>query len=184
VIAYVATLIANTVRISTALRLQRMPSDLSWLSNWMTANQRHRLEGIFVYFGFLLLLFLLSERTSENFLSAEGTTTTQNSPNAGEAPTSRDSGLSEHASGLIGRSIFPLLIYYATTLGIPLANGAYHRGGDFWQHSLFVLLTPLALVLPFIAFRFYLLTIRFKRDAPSTVSVEPAGIRNTSQPPA
>jgi hypothetical protein len=30
--------------------------------SWLTANQLHRLEGIVVYFGFLLLLFVLTER--------------------------------------------------------------------------------------------------------------------------
>lgn len=54
VIAYLATLIANTVRICVALR----GIEISWL----TANQVHRLEGIVVYFGFLLLLFMLIER--------------------------------------------------------------------------------------------------------------------------
>ena len=57
-VAYLTTLVANTVRISTALHLQKTPLELSWLSG----NQLHRLEGIFIYFGFLLLLFLISER--------------------------------------------------------------------------------------------------------------------------
>jgi hypothetical protein len=49
-------------------------------------------------------------------------------------------------------------MYYATTLGIPLANGAYRPGiaaTDFWEHSVFVLLTPLLLILPLAMFRFY-----------------------------
>ena len=56
VIAYVATLIANTVRICLALE----GLELSWL----TRNQVHRVEGIVVYFGFLLLLFVVMERSS------------------------------------------------------------------------------------------------------------------------
>lgn len=128
VVAYLATLVANTVRISTALRLRRMPLAISWLSG----NQLHRVEGIFIYFGFLLLLFVLSEK-----VSSETATT------------------SENPSGLLRQSFFPLLIYYATTLGIPLANGAYHQGSDFWEHSVFVLLTPLLLILPLATFRLY-----------------------------
>jgi hypothetical protein len=65
---------------------------------------------------------------------------------------------SENASGLFRQTFFPLLVYYATTLGIPLANGAYRPGiaaTDFWEHSLFVLLTPLLLILPLATFRFY-----------------------------
>ena len=141
--AYLATLIANTVRISIALRLHRAPLEISWLSG----NQLHRFEGIFIYFGFLLLLFMVSERmSSENAWSSESA-----------------SGLPPHAGrargdpGLFRRSFFPLLIYYATTLGIPLANGAYRPGtaaADFWEHSVFVLLTPLLLILPLAIFRF------------------------------
>jgi exosortase K len=113
-VAYLATLVANTVRISLALRLQRLPSDIDWL----TPNQLHRFEGIFIYFGFLLLLFVFSEQIG-----------------------------SQKASGLLRRSLFPLLVYYVTTLGIPLANRAYRQEPDFWEHSLFVLLTPLIPIL-------------------------------------
>ncbi len=120
--AYLATLVANTVRISTALRLHQMPLEISWLS----PNQLHRFEGIFIYFGFLLLLFIVSEKMS-----------------------------SENAAGLFRQSFFPLIMYYATTLGIPLANGAYRQGNGFWEHSLFVLLTPLLLILPLATFRLY-----------------------------
>ena len=52
--AYIATLIANTTRIWLALSDVRI--------SLLTAQQQHRLEGIVVYFGFLLLLFLVTER--------------------------------------------------------------------------------------------------------------------------
>lgn len=113
--AYPATLVANTVRISTALWLHRTRLEASWL----TSNQLHRLEGIFIYFGFLLLLFAVIEKISSK---------------------------NETGASLFRQSFFPLLIYYATTLGIPLANGAYRQGTDFWEHSLFVLMAPLALM--------------------------------------
>jgi exosortase K len=126
--AYLATIVANTVRISTALLLRGMNHEAGWLS----PNQLHRFEGIFIYFGFLLLLFMVSEKMSSDKASS-----------------------SENASGLFRRFFWPLLFYYATTLGIPMANGAYRQGADFWEHSLFVLLIPLALILPLAAFRFY-----------------------------
>ena len=129
VAAYLATLVANTVRISTALRMRGLAVELNWLS----ANQLHRFEGIFVYFGFLLLLFVVSEKMdSEN-------------------------SASKKSVSLFRQSFFPLLIYYATTLGIPLANGAYRTGtaAGFCEHSVFVLLTPLLLILPLAAFRLY-----------------------------
>ena len=118
-IAYLVTLVANTVRIAIALRLGRL-SEISCLNSY----QLHRVEGILVYFGFLLLLFVGSEKMS-----------------AGKT------------SSLLRQSFFPLLIYYATMLGIPLANGGYRQGPDFWEHSVFVLLIPLLLILPFALFR-------------------------------
>jgi exosortase K len=126
--AYLATLVANTVRISTALRLHRMPLETGWLN----PNQLHRFEGIFIYFGFLLLLFTVSEKMSSD-----------------------DASSSENASGLFRPPFCPLLFYYATTLGIPMANGAYRQGAGFWEHAAFVLLTPLILIISLAAFRFY-----------------------------
>ncbi len=102
VLAYAATLVANTMRIWIALH----PVKVSWL----TANQLHRLEGILVYFGFLLLLFMLTERSYS-----------------------------------IKRFLLPLLIYYAMTLGIPLASGNWQQSATFWEHSAFVLVLPLIL---------------------------------------
>ncbi|MEN3330918.1 MAG: hypothetical protein V7641_283 [Blastocatellia bacterium] len=117
-IAYLATLVANTVRIALALRLGRLPQ-ISPLNH----EQLHRVEGIVVYFGFLLLLFGVSEKLS-----------------AGKT------------SGLSRQSFFPLLVYYATVLGIPLINGGYRQGAGFWEHTVFVLLIPLLLILPFAVF--------------------------------
>lgn len=118
--SYLATLIANTVRIATALRLQHSSLDVGGLNS----NQLHRLEGILIYFGFLLLLYVVDE-----------------------AINSRAS-----ATGKLRSTLFPLLIYYAITLLMPLANGAY-RQAEFWEHSLFVLITPIPLVLLLSIFR-------------------------------
>jgi exosortase K len=120
-VAYMVTLAANTVRISASLSTRGLSSGGGWLS----AGQLHRLEGVFIYFGFLLLLFAAAERVSPG-----------GRPSAGQT------------AGLCGRPLFPLLVYYATTLGVPLLGGAYRRGADFWEHALFVLLIPLALSLP------------------------------------
>ena len=104
--AYVATLIANTVRICVALEIQRRSVEVSWL----TANQLHRLEGIVVYFGFLMLLFVVMERR-----------------------------------GSLKTWLFPLAIYYAMTLGLPLVNGSFYRAA-FWEHFGFVVALPLMIV--------------------------------------
>lgn len=130
-LAYVSTLVANTARISLALQIKRMPAEISWLN----PDQIHRFEGVFIYFGFLLLLFALSERRS-----------------------------SATTSGLLRQYLMPLFAYYATALAVPLANGAYRQGREFWEHSLFVLLIPLLLILPLATFRF-LSSMRICRSA-------------------
>lgn len=109
VLAYASTLVANTTRIWIALHPVRV--------SWLTANQVHRLEGIVVYFGFLLLLFMLTERSIS-----------------------------------VKKFLFPLLIYYAATLGVPLVTGHWQQSAAFWEHFAFVLLLPLILVLPLCAF--------------------------------
>lgn len=122
VVAYATTLVANAVRIVIALRLLRTPPDIGNLSS----GELHRLEGILVYFGFLLLLFVASDR-----------------------------GNAKRTSRLFSLALFPLLIYYATTLGVPLANSAYRQrlnSGDFGEHFVFVSLTPLILIVPVAAF--------------------------------
>ena len=138
VAAYVATLVANTVRISVALWLKRTPLGISWLSR----DQLHRVEGIFVYFGFLLLLFVISEKL--------------NSKSASNLPP--HAGCRRGKPSLLRQSVFPLIIYYVIALGIPLANGVYHReiaATAFWEHSAFVLLIPLLLMIPLATFRVY-----------------------------
>ena len=113
-LAYVATLIANTTRICVALEIQRRSIEVDGLNG----NQLHRLEGIVIYFGFLLLLFMLTERM--------------------ETARTRKALL------------FPLGIYYATTLGIPLLNGSFHQGMPFWEHFVFVSVLPLIVIIPFV----------------------------------
>ena len=147
VFAYVATLVANTVRISTALRLRSMPLAISWL----TPDELHRLEGILIYFGFLLLLLMVSEKMSYRNL-------TSRSSDRSASLSSEELSGSARRSGLLRSCLFALLVYYATTLGIPLVTGAYRPGAvstGFWEHSLFVLLTPLVLILPLAVFRFF-----------------------------
>ena len=109
-VAYVTTVIANAVRICVALEIQRRSIEVSGLD----ANQLHRVEGIVVYFGFLMLLFVVMERRL---------------------------------------LMFPVIIYYVMTLGVPLVNGAFHRAG-FWEHFGLVMVMPLAVMLPVLIVRF------------------------------
>jgi len=128
--AYLATIVANTVRISTALQLR----DFSLGRSQLSFDEVHRFEGIFIYFGFLLLLFLVSEKLPY----AKDTQPL--------SPISR--------SGFLRRALFPVLVYYGITLAIPVVNGAYRHGKDFWEHSAFVLVIPWLLILPLAVFRF------------------------------
>lgn len=122
--AYVTTIAANTVRITVAMRLHRMSPEMIWIN----PEQLHRLEGIFIYFGFLLFLFTFAE-SLEDRASGRG--------------------------GLLWQSLIPLLLYWFFTLGIPIFNGAYRQGTTFWQHLLFVLITPAILILPLAAIRWF-----------------------------
>jgi predicted permease len=118
----------------------------------LNPEQLHRFEGIFIYFGFLLMLFAISE--SKN------------------SETPRD---------MLRQSFFPLFVYYATALGMPLANGAYRQGRDFWEHSLFVLVIPLLLILPLATFRFLssLTICRAVAQKLKSRSIFPGGKRKT-----
>jgi exosortase K len=60
VVGYIATVLANTVRIVVALWLAAHPLAIGW---W-TAARIHRIEGVFVYFGMLVALHALVQRTA------------------------------------------------------------------------------------------------------------------------
>ncbi len=122
--AYATTIVANTVRIAVALRTQRMQHDVVWVN----PEQLHRLEGIFVYFGFLMVLFVVSETLAP-----------------GVRPGPRQD--------LVRTAWLPLLIYWVVTLGVPVLNGALSGGDRFWEHFAFVTLTPVILILPLLIFR-------------------------------
>src|SRR5262245_21698942 len=130
-IAYLATIVANTARITIALLLRQSSVEISWLN----PDQLHRFEGVFIYFGFLLLLFVVSEKMS-----------------------------SEKTSDSSRSFLFPLLVYYAIALGVPLATGAYRQGTEFWRHALFVLLIPLLLTLSSLIFRGAFMSIRRRHE--------------------
>jgi len=129
VLAFVATIVTNTVRISLALQML----ETQRRNRWLNAEDTHRLEGILVYFGFLLLLFVVAEEVDR-----------------------RLGGTREERAGIEGfsRFLFPLAVYYATTLGVPLVNGAF-RQSEFWEHSAFVLLIPLGLLTPLALFHMF-----------------------------
>jgi hypothetical protein len=96
---------------------------MGWSS--LTAAEIHRLEGITVYFGGLLLLYALVQRVDE----------------PGSPKRQRREG------GPVFRYALPLACYYLVTLGLPLINGASQAGEAFLTHAMVVLLVPPALIL-------------------------------------
>ena len=125
-IAYLTTIITNTVRICVALQMQGWPSDVAGLDH----NEIHRIEGILVYFGFLLLLYWLTEP--------------------------------EGLEGWLKRSSFPLGIYYSTTVGMPLLNGAYRQGSKFWVHTAFVVILPFTLIVGLSLMKWFQSAVKLK----------------------
>ncbi|HKP47981.1 MAG TPA: hypothetical protein VJT50_15375, partial [Pyrinomonadaceae bacterium] len=134
--AYLATIVANTARICLALWLRTISHDVGWIDQ----EQLHRLEGIVVYFGFLLLLFVYQQKYSTRLRNL------QSEPKAGPRPRT------------LYDFRFPLLIYYGTAVGIPLLTAVYRQTEvpvDFQQHLLFVLFIPLVIIVPCECFRRY-----------------------------
>jgi len=115
--AYAATIIANTTRIVVALYSRNIQT------SWIDHDDLHRVQGIVIYFGFLLALFVASERFA-----------------------ARDRSVWSSGSLTGRRSAYLLAIYYAVTLGIPLMRGGY-RDPAFWQHAPIVVLIPIALII-------------------------------------
>jgi exosortase K len=112
--SYVATIIANTVRISADLATRDLAPNVYGLS----PEEMHRVEGIVIYFGFLVVLFLLADMKF------------------------RGCSLYE----VLPRLPLPLAIYYLTAFAVPLLRGAW-ADTEFWSHSIFVLLVPFVMVL-------------------------------------
>jgi exosortase K len=121
-VSYFATIAANTVRISLAIKLHRMEGP----SIWANPEQLHRFQGIFIYFGFLMLIFVLLERVYRQ--------------------DSRKSRL---------RYLIPLSVYWLMTLGVPILSGAHSRGVDPREHFVFVVATPVMILMPLLAFEFF-----------------------------
>jgi exosortase K len=122
--SYLTTVIANAFRISIALLMRRSQQTEIWL----TPDQLHRLEGIVVYFGFLVVLFIVSESLT---------------------PRSRID--STPSRSFTRQYLPPLLAYYGTTIGVPLVNGAFHgtlRSAEFVEYATFVIVVPAVLLVP------------------------------------
>ena len=113
--AYGWTVIANTARIAIALH----DAGVQELAD---SEERHRFEGIIVYFTFLIALYMIANKFDEP----------RTGPDPGRIMTS---------------ALLPLLVYYSVALGLPLLNGSYRAAK--MDHFLSVLLVPLLVWIPF-----------------------------------
>ena len=161
--AYLATIITNAFRIVLALQMRLM--DIGASSSGVTRAEMHRLEGIFVYFGFLLLLFVASDGVSRKIAGNSAST----------------SSTSKSLGSLIKDAWFPLLIYYTTTLAFPVLNAACHGrnlADDFWKHSGFVCVTPLLVLLTLVAVRWVWVCSRESRSEISNFKSQISNLRS------
>jgi exosortase K len=118
-LAYAATVIANTARIAVALWLTTHPLT----TDFWTAARVHRVEGIGVYFGMLVLLHVLLQRLAR--------------------PSEKPCGAMRET---LQRARVPLASYYLVTVLVPLANGSGTVSHAFLEHMAFVVLAPPTLV--------------------------------------
>lgn len=114
VTSYVATIIANTFRITTDLATRDLAPNVYGLSR----EEMHRVEGIVIYFGSLIALFLIADMYLRRC----------------------------DFNQVLRRLPLPLAIYYIAAFLVPLTRGAL-ADHSFWTHSIFVLLIPFVIVL-------------------------------------
>jgi exosortase K len=149
VASYAAAVMVNAVRIAIAMWLAAHP-----LAAFSTADV-HRIEGIAVYFGGLVLLHELARRSDS--AARRGTCMIPAAPTA--------------VAHACRRAAVPLTAYYAVTLGLPLANGAAQSGARLVDHAVVVLVVPLLMVALARVFR-------------SASRMRKSRIRDPSQPPS
>ena len=111
-VSYAVTIGANALRISSALWLNSGSHEFPGVDR----DELHRLDGIMVYFGVMLLVHAAYKRSAR-----------------------RDGNRAWRSH------IFPLAVYYAVTLLVPAMNGA-PRDPEFLRHAVFVLAMPVVLI--------------------------------------
>ena len=111
--SYLTAVVVNAVRIAIAMWLAAHSAVLPGIS----AADVHRVEGIVVYFGGLVLLYELARRLERGASVVH----------------------------FFHRVALPLAAYYVVTLAIPFANGSA-RSSAFAGHALIVTVVPVVLI--------------------------------------
>lgn len=158
--AYLITIVANSARIAVSLWLNySRPSFLG-----LGREELHRLDGISVFFGFLLLICVIAEPRSK----AAGLTNSSLAPRVKRAVFDR-TGVN------FKRYVLPLAVYYGMTLGIPVVNGATEQSGEFWEHAVFVFVTPILMIAAAAAFGRLFRLYRQRKRIAAAASALPGG---------
>jgi exosortase K len=130
--AYLLTLVANALRIIAAIYLYR--ADI--YGGWVTMERIHRIEGVFIYFFFLLVAYLTVERVFQGV--ALKTPGERRSP----APEGKE------FMHIIRRCLVPFFWYSLIGLGIPLVRMTYRQDvATFTEHFSSVTLVCLCILL-------------------------------------
>ncbi len=133
--AYVLTLFVNAFRIIVSIHSY----EAEWFQSWGPAEMVHRIEGVFIYLSCLILFYSMlgkiirwiqykTEKKEDRFDSSPSFFKTAS-------------------------TIFiPFFWYFGLTIGVPLLNRAYQKGGQrFVEHSLVVLsVSALGFVISFL----------------------------------
>jgi len=121
--AYALTLFVNAFRIIVSIHSY----EAEWFQSWGPAEMVHRIEGVFIYFTCLIF-----------FYSMIGKILRWIQYKAGKKEDRFDSFPSFFKTA--STTFIPVFWYCGITIGVPLLNRAYQKGGQgFVEHSLVVL---------------------------------------------
>lgn len=122
--AYVLTIAVNAFRIVASIYMYK--SDIYY--HGLTPERLHRIEGIFIYFFFLCLFYVMLDKIIRFC--------TRNREPEQKKGTHRHS----NSIGSGHSVVIPLFWYLMISLGIPLLNRAYQKNGpQFVEHCLVIL---------------------------------------------
>jgi exosortase K len=123
-IVYLYTILANSLRIIPSVFLPQ----LDIYNGWITPERAHTIEGTVVYFTSLLLLYFIADEVLKRIAPVYDIKSDTEKAHTGKAPIS-----------MLYRYSFPVLLYFAITLGVPFINGAVRNNrADFLEHAALV----------------------------------------------
>jgi len=121
--AYILTIGVNAFRIIVSIHFY----EARWFQSWGTAEMVHRIEGVFIYFTCLTFFYPMIGKIIRWI---------QHKTEKKELCFDSSKGFFKTAY----ITFIPVLWYWCLTIGVPLLNRAYQKGGQqFVEHSLAVL---------------------------------------------